>query len=475
MFGAGEIAYWLLCAGVVALMGSLIYLAWWALFADRSRGRRRCPRCWYDMAHAPPPGMTCPECGFVAKAERQFHRTRRRYVLAAAAILINVAGALYITERSMQRGFQALLPTRVLIWMLPFSDNPGTGLLGELVFRAGRSELSVGQWRSFMQRCAAGDWWARPVDDPWQQKYGNLIVGYRAGLTDDPRIDQTLLAIPPAVSVTTREQWPIGADVTLAVQALDWWPAGTECRVHIAPRVEGVEPVTVYRSVFERWPRTPYVMHLSALDPATNGIIVDVQLERRRVSLGEGRNPQPAGDWTSVLHKQFRVAVTFEGSIGDYVKPISNQAMDFAIREVIGNGIIKWEQGASPVRFNISAPETFTPAFGNTAVGLRVELLRDDVVARRLNMWWIGGVVQGRNDFQGRNYGFEIDFEDLSLLTQLQNGDELRRWKMRIVGDPTIALRAGKAPQYWSGSVTMPVQVSARPGEAPPRPWRDHY
>ena len=33
----------------------------WAMFGDRARGRRRCPRCWYDMSGATL--LKCPECG----------------------------------------------------------------------------------------------------------------------------------------------------------------------------------------------------------------------------------------------------------------------------------------------------------------------------------------------------------------------------------------------------------------------------
>src|SRR5262249_10848407 len=46
-----------------------------ALFRDRSRGRRRCPTCWYDMAGVS--GMTCPECGRTQKKERRVFRTPR--------------------------------------------------------------------------------------------------------------------------------------------------------------------------------------------------------------------------------------------------------------------------------------------------------------------------------------------------------------------------------------------------------------
>jgi hypothetical protein len=34
--------------GALALAG--LWLQYWSLFADRARGRRRCPKCWYDMS-----------------------------------------------------------------------------------------------------------------------------------------------------------------------------------------------------------------------------------------------------------------------------------------------------------------------------------------------------------------------------------------------------------------------------------------
>src|SRR5438309_1158927 len=43
----------------LAAAGALLLL--WSLFHDRPKGRRRCPRCWYDMRGVP--SLLCPECG----------------------------------------------------------------------------------------------------------------------------------------------------------------------------------------------------------------------------------------------------------------------------------------------------------------------------------------------------------------------------------------------------------------------------
>jgi hypothetical protein len=86
-----QVTWW--AGGVLAAL-SLALLAW-ALFSDRSRGRRRCPGCWYDMNGVA--GMTCPECGRTQKKERGLLQTRRRWdraLLALACQLIGVATAL---------------------------------------------------------------------------------------------------------------------------------------------------------------------------------------------------------------------------------------------------------------------------------------------------------------------------------------------------------------------------------------------
>jgi hypothetical protein len=51
----------------------LLYLGF---FQDRSRGRPRCPRCWYNMTGAP--SFVCPECGHDARSPKRLYRTRRR-------------------------------------------------------------------------------------------------------------------------------------------------------------------------------------------------------------------------------------------------------------------------------------------------------------------------------------------------------------------------------------------------------------
>lgn len=94
-------------------------LAAWALFADRSRGRRRCPACWYTL-HAAGPLPTCPECGRTPRSERDAHKTRRRWRLALCSLPLLWLGAVARdVEWPIRRGPIGLVPGVVLAGAWP--------------------------------------------------------------------------------------------------------------------------------------------------------------------------------------------------------------------------------------------------------------------------------------------------------------------------------------------------------------------
>ncbi|MEY4841977.1 MAG: hypothetical protein RJA12_701, partial [Planctomycetota bacterium] len=110
----------------------MLWAIWWALFADRSRGERRCPRCWHLMDAAV--GLRCTECGLQVKHEGALFATRRKWGLAAMAMAALVAGTLYLRFTIANSGWWTLLPTRALLTVLPWL--PADGDAGDV-----RSEL----------------------------------------------------------------------------------------------------------------------------------------------------------------------------------------------------------------------------------------------------------------------------------------------------------------------------------------------
>jgi hypothetical protein len=85
-----ETGVYLLDVAMVALIGVL--LVYRGLWGDRSKGRVRCPKCWYDM-RGTVPKLECPECGHDARQERRLHNTRRRWrrtVVGVVLVLLSV-------------------------------------------------------------------------------------------------------------------------------------------------------------------------------------------------------------------------------------------------------------------------------------------------------------------------------------------------------------------------------------------------
>jgi HEAT repeat protein len=100
-------------AGIgVAFFGT--FLGVWAYRGDRSKGRRRCPKCWYDMRGLSVP--RCPECGWEIPHERHLYRSRRQKRLVAVAAVIVLAGLnLRLIPQVRQGGYVGAVPTTVLI------------------------------------------------------------------------------------------------------------------------------------------------------------------------------------------------------------------------------------------------------------------------------------------------------------------------------------------------------------------------
>ncbi len=103
-----------------------IALLVWALIGDRSKGRRRCPRCWYDLAGVPTlepernadaAHTRCPECGHIIRREHHTRRTRRRWRWALASLpIFALAYASLVGPAIIEQGARAAIPTLALLY-----------------------------------------------------------------------------------------------------------------------------------------------------------------------------------------------------------------------------------------------------------------------------------------------------------------------------------------------------------------------
>ena len=179
--GGWDWAFWI-GGGVLGL--AALVLGAWALLWDRSRGRRRCPRCWYDMGGVP--GLTCPECGRAARNERRLFRARRRWRwVSLAAMLALLAVGTAATPSLSREHWLEWAPDPVLSLLLWFNasraDRETTAFLTaepwgvptrsvDRMTRWDRLLLAYGMGRRFAQD-------PRRITQHWPEEPSLVILG----------------------------------------------------------------------------------------------------------------------------------------------------------------------------------------------------------------------------------------------------------------------------------------------------------
>lgn len=451
-----DVGFWLFWLLGLLFLGTCLAVTWWGLFGDRARGRRRCPRCWYDLSFSS--GRTCPECGHTANTERSLFRNRRRLTAAMLAALAAALGVAWTIEQNRQRGWMSMVPTRVIILGLPLVGDENL-LTRELLSRAQRRKLTDSQWRMLVGRCVRGDWRAPPVTPIWQRKYGPLLDQGQSSAPGE--LGGMLLGLPAWVNLQSDRSWPAGAPVCLDLTLRHWWwPATTACRVRLTPKAPpDAETIVVNRH--GGWETRPFPLVIETppgTAPFASPAGFDVVVERR--------GPAAGAAWEPVQRHTFDVAIEIEGSLKKTIQSVTEERLDQAVRAAFSQGVVKWESGQEPLRVRFDVNETRIAEFEGIAIGARVEIMHDDTLARRLDLWWMAGVGEPTD----RGIGWRVEYEDDALLPEANDTDG--RWRMVVRGDPGLAVRAGAASGYWAGQFTVPLKVrkSNRP-EAPPKDW----
>ena len=458
---------WLFWIGGAVLALSGVALFYWAMFKDRARGRKRCPKCWYDLGGiAAAPGtsfpITCSECGRVIKRERKLYKTRRRKRWAFAALLgILAAGWLSLMPKVDRDGWWSIVSNRMLIAGLPFAHDIddfwckemarrvelGTGIRNpRFTSRFGQPDarLSRDEWRVFFARCVAGDWFARPTSPRWQQKYGELIHVWTRGSFQIPSQDalaeeKILLQLPPVIRMEIRDRWPEDTPLVFQVRYDQWWPYQTGRRVHVKPQIAGAAEVTAFGNG-----------ELLIVDPVqTAGIhefVFDVSLEWKP----PGGSTVFEEGWESLGTRAIRVPVTIETKATQLMQPTSDPRIAAAFtggptvclsrRRRNGNVFVSPVLDMRPV-----SPQLFR----GVGFGIVAEFMQGNEVVASTSYWWPGGMKDDINwgsDFSG----------DLDRLKQSQ---EDGTWTVRIRGDPEVALRVEDCQRFWQGEVTIPLHI----------------
>jgi hypothetical protein len=146
---------WLFGLFAVAAGSLSLWLLHRGLLADRSRGRPRCPKCWYSMEAAT--SLVCPECGHDARERGRLFKTRRRWGAVALAAAVTAA-TLYgreIHHRHFAKNETwrwACVPSTALVVRVSPSDREA---LDVVMRRAWDKEQRLWSWQTWLLGKAA--------------------------------------------------------------------------------------------------------------------------------------------------------------------------------------------------------------------------------------------------------------------------------------------------------------------------------
>lgn len=174
----GNWFFWI--CGWSACLGGILLMAW-ALFWDRSRGRRRCPKCWYDMRGTD--SLTCSECGHTVKREKRLFKTRRRRRWAGTGLVLAVVGyAIYTTPAVQRRGMWGMVPNTVIVLLVGSVESPDDSF-----------EMAVDDWFIDTDLWGWQAWWLshrahgflRSGEGPDTREWGAFLLFYLAQSGED--------------------------------------------------------------------------------------------------------------------------------------------------------------------------------------------------------------------------------------------------------------------------------------------------
>ena len=413
----------------------------------RNKGIRSCPHCRHLLTTGN--DLRCPECGRVAGSERRALRANRTPGNILWGILL-FGGAIFCAQQLgiEQVNIYRRLPDRILTLMLPYSGGHGrVGVQRELSERLTKGRLEDTTRAALFERLALGDGQARPGTPHWRRKYGMLIQTLRSTVKDDDPLNLRFNELKPVVDFELPRFWPEDLPV-IGMFHLTRFDRG---RNLAEVRIEGLGPDA---TTFEHHQVNRSACPLSLPLPETGTSTLPVRIVttdddgRRRVHEVDLRVPRrPIRDIT--------------------LEPRDTPEMETTLRTGVFSRPISFHASGSPpwsLRFQPRSTRRVR-AFQDTLVGVEVDLILDERVARRSWIWWSPREADA---------AWETIFEQPDLLQQIRTRPD--DWSLRVTGRREIAARAlvgtPHPPKfYWEGTYTTPIETVLRTGGMLPREW----
>lgn len=486
-----------LYSGYAALVIAIAVIVW-ALFFDVTRQRirrpRRCPKCWYDLSHTE--GLRCNECGYIARKERQLHKSRKRWRWALLAIIpLIAADQLPRVPAIKERGAIAAVPTSVLAASLLFIEpdhewhevlyysSPTSPITpewhGAILFELHRerlaSHLEVG-WFAEQSLCFVA-WWNDAVlygeRELWPSLSDMVTATTRwapseyEDFVNEQHDWRRELDEPIDVTVSTRAVWTTGSNVYAKIDfeatgLLQWidmtgapidasgvaWKRSKESRGAMCGN--GL-PTPLWDDGLSRIGRAaPGVDQLSFDCTARSLQTVHFLFARR---------------WCDRPVAPTRMDVKFEQTSRPILKPVSDPRVAERVRNAFHPSIHKesrWngtrleEQVLLNLNFGRNALLEFLIKTDAT-LGLAVEVLAGDTIIGTTEAWYRPETVyDNRIELVPYTSYLRVDWAE-GAIALLASGEEIR---IRVRGDHNVALRDFDATKYWEGEFEAVASVA---------------
>ncbi len=468
---------WLWWIGGAALGLVSLWLLYWSLLHDRSKGCRRCPKCWYNMSGTD--SMTCSECGRTAKREKKLYKTRRRWRWAFAAVLfLLVAYGSSLTPKIRRDGWIRAAPTFGLIILANWCDRGHSNetkwehdvfseLFARLIVDGWRQSergvsatLSTWQWSMFLRIAdrktprVADLEDGRMVADPMNNYTFSLMESLYKGVFHHLGLEEQFIEqFPVSIELDLQKAWPTA------------WPFYANYRIKPTVGVWEeyvVKPVRCTTSdgkVLSCQDAKSYPQDLDwfldvPLEIDLEGLTGLQELTVEFEVFAVGMSSDLGDSKLLPLGSAFtRFTVFVDGNPTDYLVPIDDAETDDFIRSCASWEIT--EVSEQDWRFIL----TFLRRCSNNRLiwmfTPRVELVHDgNVVTSMVAMM----------DYDHRVSPQIVQLFPKSGESLLPSEPGESSWILRFIGDPTRALREGRTGEYWAGQVEFPIHWQQEDG-----------
>jgi hypothetical protein len=409
--------FWLI-GGAIGLLA--LWLLYWSLLKDRSRGRRRCPKCWYDMSGAAAGGMTCSECGYQPKQERRLFRTRRRWRWALiAAFVLMIGAAIVFSPKIKRQGWHSVVPTTALIMMMPELPTRSPGLYTELETRLGSDQLAGWQWKLLVRRCGI-----------------QVLSLFKT-------------------TIHARENWPHGEPVRFSAEverklSMHGWFNSRPVVVTIRPSWPGADVFAAHFDTRSRaYSRNGNRVQLwfgetsCCGQPPSNATAVEFDVS---IALAGG-----SGE-VRLDSTRMSMPMSWSGSLHDYVRPLASVKLEDWLRSSLhcyADEHRLWIKVLSGTPF---------PLDRGVTLAFTAELQCNGAVMATANAVECARAVQ--------SYGRRNPNSGISLFggfwegdgAPLVNADKRGEWALRLRSNSQLALADFESDEYWDGDLRLPLK-----------------